>query len=212
MPSAPAFLVSTSCIACAIASGDIAAFARFVDEVGYAGSVDREHHLQIEGFEASSPWNTNSNDDVVNQECFKKFVDIVVTALTREPFSCRGKYWTFPPEDFVNPHVHTTYTNYDHGAAEDMRVSEIGIAPSPYQTPHPPLYGGFTHSLSSTNSWGHYGGKPIVLAEDMDFCEALWSTWREAAHRHNVSYGRGVEATWGNLIVCAETDAKARIQ
>jgi hypothetical protein len=71
VPSAPAFLVSTSCIACAIASGDIAAFAWFVDELGYAGSGDREHHLQIEGFEASSPWNTNSNDDIVNQEHFK---------------------------------------------------------------------------------------------------------------------------------------------
>lgn len=47
---------------------------------------------------------------------------------------------------------------------------------------------------------GHYGGKPMVLAEGMDFCEALWPTWREVADRHNVSYGP-------DLMVRGETGA-----
>ena len=34
-----------------------------------------------------------------------------------------------------------------------MRIDEIGIAPRPLQTPHPPLYGGFAASMRTALFW-----------------------------------------------------------
>jgi len=59
--------------------------------------------------------------------------------------------------------------------------NEIGIAPKPLQTPHPPLYGGFTHSMRTALFWAQYAGKPIVLASDLQFCKNLWRAYNEEA-------------------------------
>jgi alkanesulfonate monooxygenase SsuD/methylene tetrahydromethanopterin reductase-like flavin-dependent oxidoreductase (luciferase family) len=157
---------------------EIAEYATAADDWGYAGFGHPEHHLQIEGFEASNdlgpmalwlgshskrikviscgwvstahnplraaeniatidnmlkgrfsfglvrgyqarwvenfkikpeltavgPWNKDTPDDDLNREYFSEYVDIVLTALRNETFSHRGKFWQFPPENFVNPH------------------------------------------------------------------------------------------------------------
>ena len=54
--------------------------------------------------QAVGPWNKNSEQDTLNREYFEEFVEIVVKALTHETFSHQGKFWTFPPEGFVNSH------------------------------------------------------------------------------------------------------------
>ena len=118
--------------------------------------------------QAVGPWNKNSEQDTLNRDYFEEFVEIVVKALTHETFSHQGKFWTFPPEGFVNPHPHSVYADYGRGVAQDMRISEVGIAPRPLQSPHPQLYGGFTASMTTAKFWAQYAGRPIVLAEDLD--------------------------------------------
>lgn len=263
---------------------EIAEYARFADEAGFAGLGHPEHHLQIEGFEASNEpgllamwigqhskrlrvnmvgwvapthnpvrvaeytatldhmlkgrlgvglvrgyqarwvhtfrirpdlnavgdWNRNSPDDIINRDYFKEFVEIVLTAWTKETFSYRGTYWTIPPDNFVNPHVHPAYTKYGRGVDEDMRIREIGIAPKPLQRPHPPLYGGFTHSMRTALFWARYGGKPIVLASDLQFCKRLWHGYREEAAKHGRQVEPGDEAAWGGTLVVAPTKAQAQ--
>jgi len=263
---------------------EIAEYARFADESGYAGFGHPEHHLQIEGFEASNepglmamwlgqhtrrlriitcgwvstthnplrtaeyistldhmlkgrlgvglvrgyqarwvdnfkirpdltavgPWNRDTPEDDWNRDYFTEFVEIVLMALRSETFSYTGKFWSFPPENFTNPHDHPVYARYGRGVDAAMRVREIGIAPRPYQQPHPPLYGGFTHSLRTALFWARYQGKPIVLASDLDFCRKLWSAYREEAARHGHVVRPGTEAAWGGIAVVAKTDAEAQ--
>src|SRR5712691_9490169 len=120
------------------------------------------HNFRIRpDLSAVGDWNRNSPDDDMNREYFTEFVDIVLMAWKKDTFSYQGKYWTIPPADFVNPHVHPVYTKYGQGVDENMRIREIGIAPKPLQRPHPPLYGGFTHSLRTALFWARYGGKTI---------------------------------------------------
>ena len=159
---------------------------------------------------AVGPWNKDSADDTLNREYFAEFVDIALTALREETFSYKGKFWSFPPEGFVNPHRHTVYTDYGAGVAPDMRVNEVGIAPRPLQYPHPPLYGGFTASMRTARFWARYAGKPIVLADDLEFCRALWRSYRMEAARHGHDVKAGEEAGWGGLMICAPTDAEAQ--
>jgi alkanesulfonate monooxygenase SsuD/methylene tetrahydromethanopterin reductase-like flavin-dependent oxidoreductase (luciferase family) len=263
---------------------EIAEYVRFADEAGFAGFGHPEHHLQIEGFEASNEpgllamwigqhskrlrvnmvgwvapthnpvrvaeytatldhmlkgrlgvglvrgyqarwvhnfrirpelnavgdWNRNSPDDDLNREYFTEFVDIVLKAWTHDTFSYQGKHWTIPPADFVNPHVHSVYTKYGRGVDENMRIREIGIAPKPLQKPHPPLYGGFTHSMRTALFWARYAGKPIVLASDLEFCKRLWSAYHDEAVKHGHNIQPGDEAAWGGALVVAPTKAQAQ--
>lgn len=262
---------------------ELAEYTRFADQAGYAGFGHPEHHLQIEGFEASNDpnlmamwfgqhserlrvitcgyvttthnplrtaeniatldhmlggrfgvglvrgyqsrwvesfrvredvgavgrWNKGSDMDERNREYFSEFVEIVLTALREETFSYRGKFWDFPPPDHVNPHPHTVYTEFGRGVDPDWRIREVGIAPRPLQQPHPPLYGGFTFSLQTAMFWARYGGKPIVLSPNYEFCESLWQAYREEAERHDRSVAPGDEAAWGGIMICCDSDAEA---
>lgn len=158
---------------------------------------------------AVGPWNKGSKADDINREYFEEFVDIVWTALHKETFSYKGNFWTFPPKNFANPHQHDVYTDFGQGVNSNMLISEIGIAPRPYQKPTPPFYGGFTHSLRSAKFWAKYKGKPIVLTDQMDFCKALWTAYQEEATRHGHNVKPGEEAAWGGLLICAPTDEQA---
>jgi alkanesulfonate monooxygenase SsuD/methylene tetrahydromethanopterin reductase-like flavin-dependent oxidoreductase (luciferase family) len=158
---------------------------------------------------AVGPWNANSADDETNREYFAEFVDIVVRALKEETFSYDGKYWQFPPRDFVNPHEHPVYANLGKGVDADMRVHEVGIAPKPYQK-EIPLYGGFSASLRTARFWAKYKGRPIVLSGNTEFLELLWKEWGEEARAHGHDFEPGDEACWGGICICAETDEKAQ--
>ncbi|MBL8675449.1 MAG: LLM class flavin-dependent oxidoreductase [Rhodospirillales bacterium] len=159
---------------------------------------------------AVGPWNKDSPADAANREYFGEFVDVVVKALRSETFSHRGKYWNFPPEGLVNPHPHGVYTTYGKGVGADMSIDEIGIAPRPLQTPHPPLYGGFAASLRTATFWARYGGRPIVLTDNLDFFSHLCSAYTQEAEKHGVSVPHGHQAAWGGLFICAPTDAQAQ--
>ena len=257
--------------------------ARLADDLGYFGFAHPEHHLQIEGMEASNdlclmsmwlgqhsknlriipcgfvstthnplvtaekistldcmlggrlgfgmvrgyqarwldnfriqpqlkavgPWNAKTQVDEDNREYFAEFVDVVIRALKEDTFSHHGKYWDFPSVDFQNPHDHPVYSSYGQGVTTDMKVNEIGIAPRPLQKDIP-LYGGFSHSLRSAKFWARHKGRPIVLAEDIDFLKLLWKEWGNEADRLNISYQPGEQACWGGIMVCAKTDAQAQ--
>ena len=157
---------------------------------------------------AVGPWNKNSPDDDLNREYFAEFVEVVVKALGSETFSHEGRFWNFPPKDFVNPHEHPVYANFGRGVDADMRIREIGIAPRPLQE-EIPLYGGFSASLRTAKFWARYKGRPIVLSGNTEFLDALWREWRKEAEAHGHDVPPGREACWGGLMICAETDAKA---
>src|SRR5262245_34703575 len=159
---------------------------------------------------AVGPWNQRSAEDDLNRDYFKEFVEIVLMAWARETFTFEGKFWTFPPPDMTNPHQHGVYAKYGRGVTDDMRVREVGIAPRPYQRPHPPLYGGFTHSMRTALFWARYGGRPIVLSPHFDFCKKLWAAYGEEAARHGHAIRPGDEAAWGGLLVLADTVPMAK--
>lgn len=262
---------------------EVGEYARVADEAGYFGIGHPEHHLQIEGFEASNeptlmgmwlaqhskrlrvitcgfvstthnplrtaesiatmdhmlqgrfgvglvrgyqarwvenfktradvgpvgPWNKNEAEDEYNREYFAEFVEVVVKALTQETFRHQGKFFQFPPPGLVNPHPHGVYAQYGRGVSPAMEISEIGIAPPPFQHPHPPLYGGFSASLRTARFWAKYRGKPIVMSSDLEFCRLLWDAYRKEAANHGYTPAPGDEAAWGGLMICAKTDAEA---
>ncbi len=168
-----------------------------------------ENYKVLPELNAVGPWNAKTEADDVNREYFAEFVDIVVTALKSETMNYQGKYWSFPPKDFVNPHDHPVYSDYGQGVDAKMAISEIGIAPKPLQN-EIPLYGGFSQSLTTAKFWAKYKGRPIVLSGNTDFLELLWKEWSDEAQRHGHIVEQGKQACWGGIMICAETDAKAQ--
>ena len=165
-----------------------------------------------EDLHAVGPWNKDSPADEANREYFGEFVDVVVKALTHDTFSHRGRYWNFPPVGMVNPHPHGVYTTYGQGVAPDMHINEVGIAPRPLQTPHPPLYGGFAASMRTALFWAKYGGKPIVLTDKLDFYSQLNRAYHDEAAKHGRAVKSGHATAWGGIFICAPTDAEAHAQ
>ena len=157
---------------------------------------------------AVGPWNKNGPADEMNRRYFEEFVDVVAKALTTPTFSHDGEFWRFPNLE-VNPHDHPVYREYGEGVDDDMTIREIGIAPRPYQDPHPQFYGGFTGSMSTAQFWAKYGGKVIALSSNLEFCQALWSAYDESAADYGRAVAPGDQACWGGVMICAETDEQA---
>jgi alkanesulfonate monooxygenase SsuD/methylene tetrahydromethanopterin reductase-like flavin-dependent oxidoreductase (luciferase family) len=265
---------------------EVAQIAAAADTLGYAGFGHPEHHLQIEGFEASNdlpamamfigqhtrrlkviscgwvatvhnplraaeqiatldhmlrgrfsfglvrgyqyrwvenfkvsdeitavgPWNKDSAEDQANREYFAEFIEVVLKALREPLFEHHGRYWQFPREGMVNPHVHSVYTEMGQGVRPDMTIERIGIAPRPYQKPHPQVYAGFGASLRTALFWARYMGRPVVMSGNLDFCEMLWARYKDEAQKWGHEVVDGAQAAWGGIMVCAPTDAEARAQ
>jgi len=89
-------------------------------------------------------------------------------------------------------------------------MKEVGIAPRPYQSPHPQFCAGFSVSLRTAKFWAKYKGKPIVMSFDIDFLNLLWESYRQEAETlHDDTPKPGEEAAWGGLMICAKTDNEA---
>ncbi len=149
-----------------------------------------------------------SDQDAANRELFEESVEIVKKAWTNELFSHKGKYWQFPPEG--GSAGHPAYGEFGKGMDENGIVQEIGIAPLPFQKPYPKIYGAFAHSMRTVKMWAREGGKPIVLASDLDFCETLWDNYLEAAKEYGHDLPRSEGGAWGGFLVI--TDDKARAE
>lgn len=182
------------------------------------GLVRGYQHRWVENFkvlpqlDAVGPWNKDTEADDRNREHFAEYVDVVLRALTEPTFRHQGAFWQFPAPGMKNPHRHDVYTEMGAGVDEDMSIHEVGIAPRPYSQPYPQLYGGFSASMRTALFWARHGGRPIVMSGNYDFCQVLWSKYREEALRSGHEPAPGTEAAWGGIVICAPTDAGAQAQ
>ena len=168
-----------------------------------------QNYAALPGVHATTPDLARRRDeqDRINREIFEESVRIVKTAWTNEVFSFEGKYWTFPPKDLIQPH--SAYVKFGKGVEPDGRVTKIGIAPRPYQKPHPKLYGAFAHSMRTVRFWAREGGKPIVLANNLEFCRNLWDAYKDEANKTGRSVADEDVAAWGGIISIAPSRERA---
>lgn len=168
-----------------------------------------DQYAAVPGAKATTPnlAKARAESDTMNREIFEECVKIVKRAWTSSTFSYKGKYWQFPPAEGSDGHP--AYQAFGQGMDGDGRVHEIGIAPRPYQDPHPKIYGAFAHSMRTIKMWAREGGKPIVMANDLDFCEALWNTYRETAEEAGRDVPEDDIAAWGGLLIITDDKEKA---
>jgi len=163
-----------------------------------------QNYAALEGVGAVGPWNKKSPADERNRRAFEEAVAVIKRAWTEDTFSHKGEFWQFPPEGATNPHPMEAYTAWGEGVTPEMRIDKIGIAPRPYQDPHPPLYAGFTHNTESIRYWAREGGKPIVILLQEDLCQRLQAIYREEAEGAGRSVAPGSELALGGQLILTE--------
>ncbi|MDX1296890.1 MAG: LLM class flavin-dependent oxidoreductase [Pseudomonas sp.] len=162
------------------------------------------------GVSATTPNNAKARDelDELNREVFEESLQIIKKAWASDVFSHKGKHWQFPPNG--GSAGHPAYASMGKGQDADGIVRQIGIAPKCYQSPHPKVYGGFAGSMRTVDMWAREGGKPIVLASDLDFCDALWNRYAETARAHEREVAREDVAAWGGFLMLTDDKDKAK--
>lgn len=168
-----------------------------------------DSYAAIRGVQATGPQNVKARDvqDALNREVFEESFQIIKKAWANDVFSHKGKHWEFPPNG--GSVGHPAYAEFGKGQDADGIVRKIGIAPRCYQNPHPKVYGGFAASMSTVDFWAREGGKLIVLAEDLDFCESLWNRYAETAKRAERDVPYDDVAAWGGFLMLTDDKDKA---
>ena len=163
-----------------------------------------------EGIGATQPSNVKAKDeqDANNRSIFEEAVRVIKKAWNSDVFSHQGDNWQFPPEGGSDGHP--AYAKFGKGQDADGLVRKIGIAPKCYQDPHPPIYGGFAASSRTIDFWAEEGGKLIVLADNLDFCENLNNRYIETAKKSGREDCTAEDASaWGGFLMLTESKSRA---
>jgi alkanesulfonate monooxygenase SsuD/methylene tetrahydromethanopterin reductase-like flavin-dependent oxidoreductase (luciferase family) len=168
-----------------------------------------DSYAAIRGTGATTPALAKARDaqDTTNREIFEESIQVIKKAWASDVFSHRGEHWQFPPNG--GSAGHPAYAEFGKGMDADGIVRQIGIAPRCYQDPHPKIYGAFAHSMRTVDMWAREGGKPIVLAADLDFCDVLWSRYLESAKKAGRDVPREEAGAWGGFLIIGD-DAHQR--
>lgn len=161
------------------------------------------------GVSATQPANAKARDeqDQLNREVFEESFEVIKKAWANEVFSHKGKHWEFPPGG--GSAGHPAYAKFAKGQDADGVVRQIGIAPRTLQRPHPRIYGGFAASMRTVDFWARENGKVIVLADDLDFCDALASRWVNTAEAAGRQVTKADALAWGGFLMLTDSRAKA---
>lgn len=147
------------------------------------------------------------DQDTLNREVFEESIEIMKKAWTQDVFSHQGKHWQFPPNG--GSEGHPAYAKFGKGQDADGIVRKIGIAPHCLQKPYPKIYGGFAGSMRTVDFWAKQGGKPIVLSDDLDFCDMLWTRYYETARASGHDITRADAGAWGGFLMLTEDKDRA---
>jgi alkanesulfonate monooxygenase SsuD/methylene tetrahydromethanopterin reductase-like flavin-dependent oxidoreductase (luciferase family) len=163
----------------------------------------------VPGIHATTPDLARDDErDVMNRAIFQEDLQIVKLAWNNPTFSFKGQFWEFPPGGSSDGH--SAYEKFGPGLGPDGRVHEVGIAPRCYQDPHPRIYGAFAHSMRTIQMWAREGGKPIVMANQLDFCETLWQKYAETAEEAGRDVAPDDIAAWGGILLLGRDKAHAK--
>ena len=167
-------------------------------------------YAAVRGVHATGPQNVKARDeqDALNREVFEESFQIIKTAWANDVFSHKGKHWEFPPGG--GSVGHPAYAEFGKGQDADGIVRQIGIAPRCYQNPHPKVYGGFAASMKTVDFWAREGGKLIVLAEDLDFCDMLWKRYADSAAKAGRDQPYEDIAAWGGFLMLSNSKSKCQ--
>ncbi|OUM86485.1 MAG: methylene-tetrahydromethanopterin reductase [Bacillus thermozeamaize] len=178
----------------------IAGFAR--------GYQKRWAEVMGQVYKVGATFSDQSENDRKNRELFLEHYQIIKKAWTEETFSYKGKYWQIPPENL--DFNHDPVRLWGRGLGEDGMIKEIGIAPRPYQKPHPPIWQPFSFSEETFRFCAREGIVPFALTTDDTTIQTLFRAYQEEAEKHGRRYELGQNIGLFRDVFVAKTDEEAK--
>jgi alkanesulfonate monooxygenase SsuD/methylene tetrahydromethanopterin reductase-like flavin-dependent oxidoreductase (luciferase family) len=134
---------------------------------------------------ASIQFNVNADrrDQDKNYALFKETLEILMKAWTQDAFTHKGEFYTFPQPGWKEPDPRI-YTGDPSHYGPDGELIALGVAPKPYQKPHPPIW----QSADATKSYAFAARKGHAATSSLRSfggVKEAWTTYKEAASRVN---------------------------
>jgi alkanesulfonate monooxygenase SsuD/methylene tetrahydromethanopterin reductase-like flavin-dependent oxidoreductase (luciferase family) len=153
-----------------------------------------------------------SEGDERNLRALIEAWEVIKLAWTQETFSFQGEFWTFPA-----PGTKWTYPatkKYGRGVDDDDNQFELGIAPRPFQDPHPRIFAPMSGRATTQKFWATQGATCVSLAPNMDLNKGLLKIYADHAEHEGIPHKRGQGLVVGGscTIAADETEAKRRTE
>jgi alkanesulfonate monooxygenase SsuD/methylene tetrahydromethanopterin reductase-like flavin-dependent oxidoreductase (luciferase family) len=150
-----------------------------------------------------------SEMDQRNRERFEDHYRIIKKAWTSRTFSHHSQMWHIPPEGIHFPHE--AVNKYGAGLDAEGYVREVGIAPLPYQKPHPKVFMPFSFSEDTFRFCAREDIVPIALSTSDEILGNLFRMYAEEAEKAGHHYRRGENvAVFRDCLVLEDRDEAHR--
>jgi alkanesulfonate monooxygenase SsuD/methylene tetrahydromethanopterin reductase-like flavin-dependent oxidoreductase (luciferase family) len=160
-------------------------------------------HYGVRGTESDQ-----SDNDTRNRELFYENYEVIKKAWTNSTFSHQGKHWKIPTPDLKFPHEAVGL--YGRGQTEDGYITEVGIAPQPYQKPFPPIFQPFSFSPETFSFAARENLIPIALSTDDEILEDLFTVYRDETAKMGRDYKMGQNVGVMRHMLVSDDGAEAR--
>ena len=147
-----------------------------------------------------------SEQDLKNREVFEEHFKILKLALTSEVFRYQGKYWQIPPPNI--PWKVGPSEQYGKGASNGV-VQAIGIAPRPYQQPHPPFFQAFSQSGATIHWTAEQDITPIMISTDPEWTVEMERIYQRTAAEHGRTLALGEGMAHARSFLTLDTKEEA---
>jgi alkanesulfonate monooxygenase SsuD/methylene tetrahydromethanopterin reductase-like flavin-dependent oxidoreductase (luciferase family) len=130
-----------------------------------------------------------SEKDQKNRRMFLEHYEILKKAWLNDTFSHHSEHWSIPTPNL--DFAHESVATYGKGQDDAGMIREVGIAPKPYQRPHPPLFMPFSFSPDSFRFAAREGIVPIALSTCDETLDDLLNVYQEEAATAGVARAKG---------------------
>jgi len=146
--------------------------------------------------------------EALKRELFDEHFEIIMKAWTEDTFSHQGKHWTIPTPGIEWATADIT-RKYGQGVDDNGIITEIGIAPPPFNKDIPDLFMPFATSERSIR-WGMERDiVPLTILTDPDVTHQQFLAGQEAAALAGRDLKFGERMAMSREVIVADTDAEA---
>lgn len=151
-----------------------------------------------------------SEQDLRNRRAYQEALEIIKLAWSQDTFSFDGEFWKYPAHQDDWPYPATVKWGSGREVDENGKLQEIGVAPRPYQDPHPRLFCPLTRRTATVRWWAKNYGTIVTLAGNDDFNEGMFQIYAEEAAKEDIDVAPGTGILPGGTISIAESEADAK--
>ncbi|HEY2715246.1 MAG TPA: LLM class flavin-dependent oxidoreductase [Solirubrobacterales bacterium] len=149
-----------------------------------------------------------SEADERNLRALMEAWEIIKLAWTETTFSFDGEFWKFPVPGtkWVYPHTKEWGTAVD----DDQNLLGVGIAPRPYQTPHPRIFAPMSGRAATVQYWAREGASIMCLTPREDLIAGMLDVYAQEVEKSGRTPRRGEGIVAGGTFSIASDAATAR--